>query len=628
MEGILYKWTNYITGWQSRWFKLETPAGVLSYYRNEDEVGQASRGSVKMACCDIAVHQTDSLRLDLHIPGQQRMYLRAPTTQDRQKWLVALGSAKACLLDSNATGEVGIPLSVGGLKEKMAELHMVCQLVVNQVADIKMYASKQPECVQSLNESVTLLSATCDTFLFVLADCMDMADHSMTTIESPTSAHTDMTFHQFNIALHSKLKTSSSSQTLHILKDRISSRQETTSSTPSLTNSPSHTHDTPDISHKQILERLREPQTKIETETTTERTPTHTLSDHAHVSQTTNNNQPVYYIQASLENPQFRSNLLDSEQLVCADHDTSRSRPSTQSVSEFELQTNAHRVVSPALSESSQNDTFQSAGSSPIISPTISHTHLDDVDGATEKVCASGDEESARHGAQAQHPSIVQSQSDMSVIVRPFRQYETFFSKASVKFEDIDGGDDGVPTKLFLDACTAILPLLDTLGGTTFAPVKMDINGNITKLMKKFESNPQQHTSLQAMINIEISSKTCAAKNSAADALLWLKRALEFIHVFLVEVSRGQQDLTVAAGNAYEQTLRQHHNWIVRGVFALAVKTVPYRSTLMKALGQQEGTGEEQVLEDMRTMLQGLQRILFSLKSFYGKHNLDASAVA
>ena len=57
-----------------------------------------------------------------------------------------------------------------------------------------------------------------------------------------------------------------------------------------------------------------------------------------------------------------------------------------------------------------------------------------------------------------------------------------------------------MPTKLFLDACTAILPLLgiclvrlvvvvfvggdlvcvDTLGGTTFAPVKMDINGNIT----------------------------------------------------------------------------------------------------------------------------------------------------
>lgn len=41
-------------GWQVRWFKLEMPLGVLSYYRSEEEVGQASRGSLKMACCDIA----------------------------------------------------------------------------------------------------------------------------------------------------------------------------------------------------------------------------------------------------------------------------------------------------------------------------------------------------------------------------------------------------------------------------------------------------------------------------------------------------------------------------------------------------------------------------------------------
>ena len=40
-------------GWQARWFKLEMPLGVLSYYRSEDEVGQSSRGSLKMACCDI-----------------------------------------------------------------------------------------------------------------------------------------------------------------------------------------------------------------------------------------------------------------------------------------------------------------------------------------------------------------------------------------------------------------------------------------------------------------------------------------------------------------------------------------------------------------------------------------------
>lgn len=45
----------------------------------------------------VIVNNIDNTRLDLVIPGQQHMYLRAPSPQDRQKWLVALGSAKACV---------------------------------------------------------------------------------------------------------------------------------------------------------------------------------------------------------------------------------------------------------------------------------------------------------------------------------------------------------------------------------------------------------------------------------------------------------------------------------------------------------------------------------------------------
>lgn len=36
-------------------------------------------------------------RLDLDIPGEQHLYLKAATPQERQGWLVALGSAKACV---------------------------------------------------------------------------------------------------------------------------------------------------------------------------------------------------------------------------------------------------------------------------------------------------------------------------------------------------------------------------------------------------------------------------------------------------------------------------------------------------------------------------------------------------
>jgi pleckstrin family protein A (phosphoinositide binding specific) protein 8 len=484
MEGILYKWTNYITGWQSRWFKLEMPLGVLSYYRSEDEVGQASRGSLKMACCDIGVHQTDPLRLDLHIPGQQRMYLRAPTTQDRQKWLVALGSAKACLLDSNTTGDGGIPFSVVGLKEKMAELHMVCQLVVNQVSDVKTYAMKQPECVQALNESVTLLSATCDTFLSVLADCMDMADHSLSVGESPTSAHPDMTFHQFNTALHSKSKATGSALTLHMPKDKSRPKQDSGSSTPSLTSTP---HQSPPLQkgppfmnpksnpiHRQYN---KSPQTQR-----------HEMS-----------NQPADQSAQRQSQSQSGNSNMDFQ-------------PSSQYGSHVTM------TDQVASQNESQNDAFQSVGSSPVISPTTSQTCLDQ---ANSRECTDGGEQNGRHAG------LVQSQSSelkVSVAVH-VRRYETFFSKTPVKFEEIQVDDVGaIPTKPFLDACSSILPLLDALGGTAFAPVKMDINGNIAKLMKRFDSNPNQFSTLQMMINNEILSNTCTVKNSATDALLWLKR--------------------------------------------------------------------------------------------------------
>ena len=45
------------------------------------------------------------------------------------------------------------------------------------------------------------------------------------------------------------------------------------------------------------------------------------------------------------------------------------------------------------------------------------------------------------------------------------------------------------------------------------------------KLTSKYESDTQSCSTLQSMINMEIRSNTCTVKNSATDALLWLKRS-------------------------------------------------------------------------------------------------------
>ncbi|PIK59395.1 putative pleckstrin-likey domain-containing family A member 8 [Apostichopus japonicus] len=133
MEGILYKWTNYVSGWQPRWFILDK--GILAYYKSQDEVGQGCKGSVKLACCEIDVHGTDPTRVDLIIPGEQHFYVKGTSEAERQRWLVALGSAKACLTDSIV--HQGKEESDSNMRSKMSELRLYCDLLMQQVASVK-----------------------------------------------------------------------------------------------------------------------------------------------------------------------------------------------------------------------------------------------------------------------------------------------------------------------------------------------------------------------------------------------------------------------------------------------------------------------------------------------------------
>uniref|UniRef100_H3CWY4 Pleckstrin homology domain containing, family A (phosphoinositide binding specific) member 3 n=1 Tax=Tetraodon nigroviridis TaxID=99883 RepID=H3CWY4_TETNG len=187
MEGILYKWTNYMTGWQPRWFVLEN--GVISYYDSEDDVGKGSKGSIKMSVCDIKVHPTDPTRLELIIPGEQHFYVRAVNAAERQRWLVALGSSKAGTLDSHKHKDLCLSAGPDGLKTKMSELRLYCDLLVQQVQTIQTQYSADTEAAPTVEVArlpASLLSATCATFIRTLEECMTLANQSLTPDLRPT----------------------------------------------------------------------------------------------------------------------------------------------------------------------------------------------------------------------------------------------------------------------------------------------------------------------------------------------------------------------------------------------------------------------------------------------------------
>eukprot|EP00731_Ephydatia_muelleri_P038794 Em0913g1a len=164
MEGTLWKWTNYISGWQQRWFVLNS--GVLYYYLSESEVGQACKGSLKVASCDIMVHPNDPLRMDIIIPRERHLYLRAPSNSERQEWLVALGSMKQEDL-SKENGRV--ELKDGGTAPELS----VTDQSTCSYQDICDTAQSSLEA-HKLQEISSEVSTTCDKFLNLLAECMDL----------------------------------------------------------------------------------------------------------------------------------------------------------------------------------------------------------------------------------------------------------------------------------------------------------------------------------------------------------------------------------------------------------------------------------------------------------------------
>ncbi|XP_018353295.1 PREDICTED: oxysterol-binding protein 1 isoform X5 [Trachymyrmex septentrionalis] len=91
MKGWLFKWTNYLKGYQRRWFVLSN--GLLSYYRNPAEMSHTCRGTISLH--GALIHTVDACTFVVSNGGTQTFHIKASTEVERQQWVTALELAKA-----------------------------------------------------------------------------------------------------------------------------------------------------------------------------------------------------------------------------------------------------------------------------------------------------------------------------------------------------------------------------------------------------------------------------------------------------------------------------------------------------------------------------------------------------
>lgn len=114
---------------------------------------------------------------------------------------------------------------------------------------------------------------------------------------------------------------------------------------------------------------------------------------------------------------------------------------------------------------------------------------------------------------------------------------------------------------------------------------------------------------LQSLIQKEIESK----QNIAKEALLWLKRALEFTCKGLE--LKPDQEISASFTIAYQQTLSKYHSFLIRPIFSMAMKAVPSRSNFFKSLGGSDK--DDRLMTQFNTWRLAMEKIVLILVKFY-----------
>ncbi|XP_068613855.1 pleckstrin homology domain-containing family A member 8 [Brachionichthys hirsutus] len=569
MEGILYKWTNYISGWQPRWFVLN--GGTLSYYDSQEDAWKGCKGSIKMSVCEIQVHSSDSTRVDLTIPGEQYFYLRSINAAERQKWLVALGTAKACLTDNRTKREKELQENTEALKTKMSELRLYCDLLLQQVNKIK----ENDELADTAETSVdtgNMVKSTCTTFLKTLEECMQIASSTFSpdmVTQSPPGSPPVAAIKPQKIKPVDNLSQSRGGK----WSDVAETSGDGNAPENKIIDSGNKEPDEPDRPEHRCSGSGNSEIIAANGEKTVHKQSVEpTLPTTHNASETEEYDQPAEEIEEN--------------------HADQRKAEHEDKLGPDQNQQNNHKEVVTAFHPQHQQE-------------------------------AGNDQEEAQQEGETCRDSESEDE----------EQVETFFSTMSHRFSDISLDDgNGIPTQEFLDSCYAIVPVLDKLGSTVFAPVKMDFVGNIKKIHQKLMSEPDGFPTLQSIVLHEVHRDVAQVRNSATEALLWLTRGLKFLKEFLSAVNDGQEDIHGALNTAYGKTLRQYHGWVVRGVFALALRAAPSYQSFTAALASSEGDELKKgftssLHRDLEIYLPAMEQHLAVLDGLYEEYNLESDEV-
>ncbi|XP_053442824.1 oxysterol-binding protein 2 isoform X6 [Nycticebus coucang] len=194
-KGWLLKWTNYLKGYQRRWFVLGN--GLLSYYRNQGEMAHTCRGTINLSTVHIDKEDTCGILL---VSGARTYHLKASSEAERQQWITALELAKAKAVrlmsthsdDSGDDEDTASPADKSELHQTLTNLSLklddlstcndliakhgaALQRSLNELDSLKI-PPESGEKLKAVNERATLFRITSNAMINACRDFLELAE--------------------------------------------------------------------------------------------------------------------------------------------------------------------------------------------------------------------------------------------------------------------------------------------------------------------------------------------------------------------------------------------------------------------------------------------------------------------
>lgn len=131
-EGWVSKWTNIMSSWRPRYFRIEP--GVLMYSLAEDA---PVKETFPLNKCRVRLCPGDTFRLEVETPDSGTLFLRAETIEEKSRWYAAIKQAQL----SATRGRRGGPVAAARAVREMRAAQCFADSRADGASPVAHYAS-------------------------------------------------------------------------------------------------------------------------------------------------------------------------------------------------------------------------------------------------------------------------------------------------------------------------------------------------------------------------------------------------------------------------------------------------------------------------------------------------------